>query len=346
VIHLGPAAAVTRLVWPSRRQAVVSLMLLAALLLGGWWRQAYGGLALFSVLLLTAGAGTAGLLAVRPLLPGTASAGWTRTWVALLLGTLAGALLATWAYQALGGGSLLVHLSLAQVFLAALGFAALVLAVPLAYAQRQSQALHLASLEQAALSAELRSLQAQVEPHFLYNTLANTRYLARHAPDKAVQMLDHLIAYLHTALPDLRAPASTLGREFELAEQYLALMAIRFGERLTYHVDCPPQLAQASLPPLMLMSLVENAVQHGVEPKPGAVHVRVSASLSAQILTIVVSDNGAGLQGTVFGTGVGLRNLRERLAMLYGEQAHFELRIGADGSTESVLNLPYAGGAQ
>jgi len=346
VTHLGPAATVTRLVWPSWRQAMVSLVLLVALLVGGWWRQAYGELALFSVLVLTAGAGTAGLLAVRPLLPDSASVGWTRTWLALLLGTLAGAVLATWAYRAVGGQGLAVDLSLAQVFLAALGFAVLALAVPLAYAQRQSQALHLASLEQAALSAELRSLQAQVEPHFLYNTLANTRYLARHAPDKAVQMLDHLIAYLHTALPDLRAPASTLGREFELAQHYLALMAIRFGDRLTYQVDCPPPLVQTSLPPLMLMTLVENAVKHGVEPKPGAVHVGVSASISAQTLTIIVSDNGAGLQDKVFGTGVGLRNLRERLAMLYGEQAHFELRIGADGSTESVLNLPYAEGPQ
>jgi LytS/YehU family sensor histidine kinase len=325
---------------------MASLVLLAALVLGGWWRQAYGGLALFSVLLLTAGAGTAGLLAVRPLLPESASAGWTRTWLALAFGMLAGASLATWAYQAIGGGSLLIYLSLAQVFLAALGFGALVLAMPLAYAQRQSQALHLASLEQAALSAELLSLQAQVEPHFLYNTLANTRYLARHAPEKAVQMLDHLIAYLHTALPDLRAPASTLGREFELAEHYLALMAIRFGERLSYQVDCPPPLAQASLPPLMLMTLVENAVQHGVEPKPGAVNVRVSASLTGQRLTIVVSDDGAGLQDTVFGTGVGLRNLRERLSMLYGGKARFELRAGADGRTESILELPYAGDAQ
>jgi len=346
VTSLGPAASVMRLVWPSRRQAWLSFVLLAALLAGGARMQSFGWLALFGVLALTVASGAGALLAVRPLLPAAVSAGWTRTWVALLAGLLAGGFLSTWGYIEVGGQQLLRHLSVAEVFIAALGFGVLLLAMPLAYAQRQSQALHLASLEHAALSAELRSLQAQVEPHFLYNTLANTRYLARHAPDKAVQMLDHLIAYLHTALPDLRAPASTLGREFELAEHYLALIAIRFGDRLNYQVECPPLLAQASLPPLMLMTLVENAVQHGVEPKPGAVHVRVSASLSAQTLTIIVSDDGAGLQGTVFGTGVGLRNLRERLAMLYGEQARFELRVAADGRTESVLNLPYAGEAQ
>lgn len=343
---LGPSASVMRLIWPSQRQALLSAAMLAAMLAVGWLWQAYSWLALFAMLLLTATAGALGMLAVRPLLPEEISAGWSRTWLALLAGLLVGACVAVPAYEALGAVMQLKRLGSGQVFGASLGFGTLVLAMPLAYAQRQSQALHLASLERAALSAELRSLQAQVEPHFLYNTLANTRYLARHAPEKAVQMLDHLIAYLHTALPDLRAPASTLGREFELAEHYLALMVIRFGDRLTYTVDCPPPLAQASLPPLMLMTLVENAVQHGVEPKPGAVQVRVSASLNGKTVMIVVSDNGAGLQGTVFGTGVGLRNLRERLAMLFGEKAHFELRIGADGSTESVLNLPYAGGAQ
>jgi len=346
VTSFGPSASVMRLIWPSQRQAMLSAALLATLLAGGWYLEAYGWLALFAMLLLTAAAGAAGLLAVRPLLPHARSAGWSGTWLALLAGLLVGACLAVPAYEALGAGLLLKRMGSGQVFGASLGFGALALAVPLAYAQRQSQALHLASLEQAALTAELRSLQAQVEPHFLYNTLANTRYLARHAPDKAVQMLDHLIAYLHTALPDLRAPASTLGREFELAEHYLALMAIRFGDRLSYQVDCPPPLVQASLPPLMLMTLVENAVQHGVEPKPGAVQVRVSAALNTQMLTIIVSDDGAGLQDSVFGTGVGLRNLRERLAMLYGVQARFELRIGADGRTESVLTLPHTGGAQ
>src|SRR5471030_2601539 len=227
-----------------------------------------------------------------------------------------------------------------QIAAIVLAFGALVLALPLFLAQSQARTLHLADLRQAALSAELKALQAQIEPHFLYNTLANTRYLARHDPDKAVQMLDHLIAYLHSALPDMRRAMSTLEREFTLAEHYLALMAIRFGARLSYRLDYPPELGAATLPPLMLMSLVENAVRHGVEPKPGAVHVAVSAAMDGERLCIVVQDDGAGLQAGVLGNGVGLRNLRQRLEALYAGRATFAL-LGADGHpTRAQLHLP------
>src|SRR5471032_1227001 len=227
-----------------------------------------------------------------------------------------------------------------QIAAIVLAFGALVLALPLFLAQSQARTLHLADLRQAALSAELKALQAQIEPHFLYNTLANTRYLARHDPDKAVQMLDHLIAYLHSALPDMRRAMSTLEREFTLAEHYLALMAIRFGARLSYRLDYPPELGAATLPPLMLMSLVENAVRHGVEPKPGAVHVAVSAAMDGERLSIVVQDDGAGLQAGVLGNGVGLRNLRQRLEALYAGRATFAL-LGADGHpTRARLHLP------
>jgi len=226
-----------------------------------------------------------------------------------------------------------------------MAFGILVAVVPLLYAQRQANALRVSELERAALSAELKSLQAQVEPHFLYNTLANTRYLARHAPERAVEMLDHLIAYLRTALPDMRTSSSTLGRECDLAGHYLSLMEIRFGSRLVTAIDCPDGLRGLPVPPMMLMSLVENAVQHGVEPKPGAVRVSVNAALRGDgRLEIVVRDDGAGLQRgqgvALLGSGVGLRNVRERLQALYGGQAAFELRQAADGATEAELLLP------
>nr|WP_308700728.1 histidine kinase [Pseudoduganella rivuli] len=231
----------------------------------------------------------------------------------------------------------------ARLFGSLLAFGALVLALPLAYAQRQARALHLLALEQAALAAELKSLQAQVEPHFLYNTLANTRYLARHDPAQAVRMLDHLIGYLRTSLPDLRTPMSTLGREFELAEHYLALMRIRFGERLSFDAACPPTLQHLPVPPLMLISLVENAVRHGVEPQPGAVSVRLGAEVADGKVVATVADNGAGLTDAVLGSGVGLRNIRQRLSALYGGAASVELRASGAGWTESVLSLPLQG---
>jgi LytS/YehU family sensor histidine kinase len=131
-----------------------------------------------------------------------------------------------------------------------------------------------------------------------------------------------------------------LGRECELAEHYLALLSIRFGARLVTHVDCPADLRDATLPPLLLMSLVENAVRHGVEPRPGTVNVRVAASAEAGRLRVLVADDGAGLGGTVLGSGVGLRNVRERLAALYGGDGGVALRTGAEGWTEAELTLP------
>jgi sensor histidine kinase YesM len=241
--------------------------------------------------------------------------------------------LAAWDVQALPDQQLL-----ACVF----GVNGAVLGLPLWFARTRARAQQLADLRNAALAAELKALQAQVEPHFLYNTLANTRYLARHQPPRAVEMLEHLIAYLHSALPDMRSQASTLGREFELAGHYLALMAIRFGERLQYRLDCPPALAAVPMPPLLLMTLVENAVRHGVEPKPGTVRIGVTVVRQGDMLTIVVADDGAGIGETTLGSGVGLRNLRARLQALYGTRAGFVLSRTDEGMTEAVLTLPAA----
>lgn len=153
-------------------------------------------------------------------------------------------------------------------------------------------------------------------------------------------MLDHLISYLHSALPDMRSPTSSLGREFELAKHYLALMTIRFGERLKVELDCPAALDEMALPPLLLMPLVENAVQHGVEARVGDVAVHVAARRDGNRMIVTVRDNGAGIAQAVLGSGVGLRNVRQRLAALYGEDASFRLRMAANGWTEAELSLP------
>jgi sensor histidine kinase YesM len=132
---------------------------------------------------------------------------------------------------------------------------------------------------------------------------------------------------------------STLGRELALAGHYLSVMTLRYGERMSTGMDCPPALADAVMPPLMLMSLVENAVQHGLEPKPGAVHIALRAWEEQGSLCMMVSDTGAGLGGKVLGSGVGLRNVRERLQALYGAQAGFTLRAG-EAATEALLRIP------
>ena len=217
------------------------------------------------------------------------------------------------------------------------------LALPLAMAQRQAYRDELSAMRLSALNAELKALQAQVEPHFLYNTLANTRYLARHQPERAVEMLDHLIAYLHRALPDMRSRTSTVRRECELASHYLALMAIRFGERLRYTVEVADNVADADMPPLLLISLVENAVRHGVEPMPGTVTVKVSAARDGDRLQLAVVDDGPGPgQRGPTGNGVGLRNIRERLRALHGDAASLALTRGEDRHTRAELTLPAA----
>lgn len=267
---------------------------------------------------------------------------WNWTWGMLFVSLALSVYAVQRVHLAWGYAVSMTGLSTINLLICALVFGVLTLALPLWHSQSKMRALHLAELKQAALSAQLQALQAQVEPHFLYNTLANTRYLAGTAPEKAVQMLDHLIAYLHSALPDMRRASSTVSREFELAQHYLALMSIRFGSRLSYQVAHADGLGDLPMPPLMLMSLVENAVKHGVEPLPGEVCVRVSAEVADGTLICMVCDDGAGPAPVALGRGVGLRNLRERLAVLYGDAAGFQLRVGANGATEAELRLPLA----
>jgi signal transduction histidine kinase len=338
------AAAVRRLYGCSARQGLCSLALLCAFVAGAAWLQRISLIGLFAAILGPM------LLACAVLLLGArmpgARFGWHAAWGALLLSGAAGALAVLAPYRAWMQAHSLPGMPALQVLACAFGVSLLALGLPLWQAQVRARAQQMAGLRHAVLAAELKALQAQIEPHFLYNTLANTRYLARQDPERAAQMLEHLIAYLHSALPDMRSQASTLGREFDLAGHYLALMAIRFGERLQYRLDCPAGLADMPVPPLFLMTLVENAVKHGVERKAGPVSVSVKASRGGESVRITVDDDGAGLGGTVLGSGVGLRNLRERLAALYGAAAAFDLRRTPAGVTEAVLTLPYKAGLE
>ena len=332
-------AAVQRLYGCSVRQGVCSLAALCVFVAGAAWLQRYSLIGLFAAVLGPM------LLACAVLLLGArifgSRLGWREAWGALLLAAGAGTLAALAPYHAWMRSQGLAGLPDLQVLACAFGVSVLALGLPLWQAQVRVHAQQLAGLRHAVLTAELKALQAQVEPHFLYNTLANTRYLARQDPERAAQMLEHLIAYLHSALPDMRSEDSTLGREFDLAGHYLALMAIRFGQRLQVSLDCPPSLAGMPVPPLLLMTLVENAVKHGVERKPGPVGVTVSARREGDAVRIVVADDGAGIDGAQLGSGVGLRNQRQRLAALYGDAAAFDLRRTSAGVTEAVLTLPF-----
>lgn len=194
-------------------------------------------------------------------------------------------------------------------------------------------------LSKQAIEAQLKLMQAQVEPHFLFNTLASVQFLTETDPPKAGQMLGHLLAYLRAALPQLRSGSSTLGQEIELARAYLSIIQMRMGSRLAFSVTLPESLRAAPFPPMLLMSVVENAVKHGVEPKAGGGTISIEARQNGDTLTVSVSDSGQGLAAEV-GRGVGLTNLRERLQALYGRRARFSLQAEPREGVRATIELP------
>ncbi len=207
------------------------------------------------------------------------------------------------------------------------------------------QAAAVADLSRQVALAELKALQAQVEPHFLYNTLSGIQYLVRHDAGLADQMLGRLHDYLRLALPAMREPMSTLAKEFALAEAYLSLMQMRLGERLRVTLELPDVLASSQFPPLMLGSLVENAILHGIEPKRGGGELMVRVRESSGGLELEVSDTGIGLQaaaaGHTGGSGLGLSTLRERLVLLYGAAARLDVTSNARGGVSAIVWTPH-----
>jgi sensor histidine kinase YesM len=201
-------------------------------------------------------------------------------------------------------------------------------------------------LERTSLQARLSALQAQVEPHFLFNTLANLRYLIRTDQQEAQEMLDHLVGYLQNAMPDMRSVSSTLGRELDLVSDYLALMAIRMGKRLRFDVPVEERLRSLPFPPAMLISLVENAIKHGLERATRRGSVIISATCESkgdlELLRVVVIDDGVGLTEQA-GQGTGLANIVERLLLLYGPKASLIVEPGETSGTSAVLTVPLTG---
>jgi len=198
-------------------------------------------------------------------------------------------------------------------------------------------------LSKQAVEADLALMQAQVEPHFLFNTLASVQYLIETDPGKAGALLGHLIEYLRAALPQLRVRSSTLAREMALAQAYLSILAFRLGPRLRFAIDVPGDLRDHSFPPNLLISLVENAIKHGIEPSADGGSVTVAARCANDALVVSVSDTGAGNGAVVeSGKGVGLSNIRERLAALYGERGRFRLEPLSPRGTRATIELPLA----
>jgi sensor histidine kinase YesM len=202
-----------------------------------------------------------------------------------------------------------------------------------------------ARLASQAKGAELRALQAQIEPHFLFNTLANVLALIDYEPQKAKRMLDSFITHLRQSLSASRETQATLGSELELIESYLQLLEIRMGERLKFTIDCADRLRSTRFAPLLLQPLVENAVKYGLEPKIQGGHIRVRVHERDNAIHIEVDDDGVGLSAKSTarsGSGTGIANVRERLASIYGERASISVseKIAPDKGTVSIISLP------
>jgi LytS/YehU family sensor histidine kinase len=200
-----------------------------------------------------------------------------------------------------------------------------------------------AQAERREAELRLSVLAAQVEPHFLFNTLAGVRSAIATDPARASEMIDRLVDYLRAAIPRLRSDGveqATLGAQLDIVRAYLGLMAARMP-RLAFAVEAPPDLLAAPCPPLMLISLAENAVKHGIEPKIGPARIEVTARRADDgRLEVTVADDGAGFGTSTAGSGLGLTNIRERLQQMYQGRAALTLKARPEGGVAATLVLP------
>jgi hypothetical protein len=229
-----------------------------------------------------------------------------------------------------------------------LGLLGALFAVVYAYYRNErsaAAAIQESEAEQARLDAQmdearLRVLQAQIEPHFLFNTLAHVKRLYQTDRQAGRAMLDNLLRYLTIALPQMRAGDSTLEREVGLAKAYLEIQRIRMGRRLSFDISFPDKLRSARLPPMMLLTLVENAIKHGLGPLPEGGSIRIDAKADSGSMELNVADTGRGFVASS-GGGTGLANIRARLTALYGSAGRLSLKANAPSGVTASIAVPF-----
>jgi hypothetical protein len=202
------------------------------------------------------------------------------------------------------------------------------------------------SLKRQVIEARMAAMQAQVEPHFLFNTLASIDHLIETDPPRASIMQKNLIALLRASMPTMREANAQgtrdLGKELAVIRPYLEILKVRMEERLQTDVRVSDGLLSAEFPPMMLQSLVENAIKHGLEPKAEGGKLTVSAEIVHGKLAVTVADTGLGFGvADTAGTGIGLSNIRERLALLYGGKASLTVAETVGGGTSATITVPY-----
>jgi sensor histidine kinase YesM len=196
-------------------------------------------------------------------------------------------------------------------------------------------------LERTVVEARMEALQAQIEPHFLFNTLASIDQLIETDPPRASKMQQSLIRYLRNAMPQMREGGRpTLGQQLNLCIAFLDIMKVRMEERLRPVIDVPEGLKSAVFPSMMLQTLVENAIKHGLEPKAEGGRLEIAADVADGQLAVHVIDTGVGFMPKD-DTGVGLANVRERLKALYDDRAELIISVSPEGGTRATIKVPY-----
>jgi LytS/YehU family sensor histidine kinase len=200
------------------------------------------------------------------------------------------------------------------------------------------------SMQRQLSETKMQMMQAQVEPHFLFNTLASVEYLIETDPPRASAMQRSLIQYLRAVLPQMRdnAVITNLGREADMVRAYLNLLKMRMEERLTVDMQIPESLRGAAFPPMMLQSMVENAIKHGLECKAEGGTLKIVAEVVGSKLRVIVSDDGVGF-GVMpsDGTGLGLPTIRERLKLLHGDQGQLHISANSPSGVIATIEVPY-----
>lgn len=242
--------------------------------------------------------------------------------------------------------TLIAGLSAGLLYAAVVGAIVYMRAQQVAIANRRLASEKQASDVQRQLTeTRLRMLQAQIEPHFLFNTLASAQQLAQKGAPDAARLIGQLVRFLRISVPSMRDDKGALKREFEQITAYLAIMQTRMGERLQYSVAAQAGSEQLPLPPALVMTLVENAIKHGIEPAAEGGRVDVRSVIDGQQLVISVADTGVGLAPTQpnageTGTGLGLSNIAQRLQAIYGDAARLQLTQNTPRGCLATLSLP------
>ncbi len=312
----------------------------------GWLRDEVGGE--FACIVVIAMVSAAPLVAAGNLGP---QSGWRRMVLLALMVACVAAPLATgvrlayhfWSDDGLDGFTPFALFTLWERYVEMTGLFTVVVEFQRREA-RSIESMHQAEIDRLALEhemdeARLQVLQAQIEPHFLFNTLANVRRLYQTDPANGRIMLRNLMRYLEVALPHMREARSTVGREIALVEAYLAVQQIRMGRRLSFRIDVAPTLQGAELPPMMVLTLVENAIKHGLNPLSEGGRMVIRAGVDAVRLRIDVADDGRGFQASS-GGGTGLANIRARLAAMFGDAAGLTLAENLPRGITATLLLP------